>query len=349
MVLRSNCSEWLGVRGGAAELQAGAGPGVGVDAYLYDDGTACPDLRWLSPAATMTIEAGKVYTASFFVKDVKSPLVQIALPKASFGAEAYASFDVRCQMSGVVGSSAAAELTCFPNGWLRCEVTARASRGAANQTVSIRSIPELNVHPDSSFDGANRQFLIWNCQMEEKPCATPPIVTAGLSNFRKSDRVSWSNKPLEFGSSYSVWAKGTPGMQSAHSSIQVIVELFADNSNRPSLRRDAGTGGAYAALVGGSGGNIFPQSSPVWSRRASSQIAAAFAPGDQAVAFDGLLGSVSYGVLPSVPTSLVFGAGINTTNFWWNGDVEQVAIWLTQRIPNDLLRASTFAPSQVIS
>lgn len=318
-------------------LRAGSGPGLGLDAHLYDDGHAPSRAHRLSSPANIDLKTAATYTVSLFVKHVSADFIQIILPGAAFGESAYANFDIQRGALGSVGSSAKATIVSFSNGWLKCEVTATTSSAASEQGVDIQSIPAIDSLRAAEFDGASRQFLVWNCQVEEKAASTPPIVTAGYFAAREADVVFLADLP-RFGTSYTVWAKGRPEMPSTHSNVQTIIELFADEGNRSSLRRNAGTGGAYTAIVGDGGGSTSPHPAQVWSQYRSGTLASAFAPRDQALAFDGVLATASYASLSSTPTSVIVGSGYKGTNFWWNGDVEEIAIWFTQRVPNANLR-----------
>jgi len=318
-----------------ATLFAGAGPGPGLDAYLIEESSS---VSRLMPPENMGLKKDAIYTGSFIVKNLSSHILQICLPAAAFGADAYANFDILTGVVCAVGPASTARITSYPNGWFKCEVTATAAEAAINQSISILSI--ANSSSDKKFGAANRQFLIWNCQMEQKPTSTAPIFTAGSVATRQADRVVFSELPT-FGSSYSVWATGTPRTPTANPNIQVIVELFADGLNRPSQRRNAKTANAFTAIVGGSDGNIVPEGAPIWPDGVSGTLATAFAADDQAVAYNGLLGVANHRILPRQPVSVTIGSGNDGNGFWWNGDVAEIAIWLTQRIPNAFLKRIT--------
>ena len=176
--------------------------------------------------------------------------------------------------------------------------------------------------------------------------ASNPILTtsAAVTRNAEADTLVLTGLPA-FGSAYTLWARGTPQTPVGYSIIQNLLQADSGASaNRFSVRRDSGDGLPRILLsTGGSANdNAVMGGVSAWAQNASAKLAFAAAAADQRAAYNGTLDSNSYSSTMPIGVNAV-GLGNNSydTSFALNGNLEEIAIWFTQRVPNATLQAMT--------
>lgn len=320
-------------------LQAGQGPGTGLDSYLYDDGVTAGVSHRLSPASNMAFVSGTTYALSVFVQYVNSQFVQIIFPSGAFGATAYANFDILNGVFGTVGAAATATITAYPNGWKRIEITAPATASVGSLNTNIQRIATGTDARAATNNGNHNQFSIWNMQVETGTSITSPIVTAGAAGTRAADLASMTTSPT-FGAAYSMFVLGTPQAPIAFGTAQNFLQIDAgSDAQRTLLRREITTGRMLFSTVGGTGLSTTPAT--VFNPNVSTKWGAALAAGDQQLYVDSISGGATVAAaLPTTPTAVRFGSNASSTEFA-NGFIARVALWPTTRISNALLQSIT--------
>jgi hypothetical protein len=166
--------------------------------------------------------------------------------------------------------------------------------------------------------------------------ATSPIRTTAAAAARLADTIS---TPLTFGAAYSLFAKGTPQAPNTSPNPQTIATVDdGTGNNRSGVRRAATDPYEYFNISGG----VSNAGSTVgnWLQNTSNKVAGAFAVSDQIMYGAGAAASAGVGAaLPVSPTRS--GIGSVAGSQFFNGFVEQVAVWTSQRVPNGQLQSMT--------
>jgi hypothetical protein len=190
----------------------------------------------------------------------------------------------------------------------------------------------------NNASAVNITYRIGWPQLELGAFVTSPIRTTSAAVTRAADAVTLTTPPT-FGAAYSVFAQGVPQAPIAYALNQVL--LSADDTtfaNAVRMWRPSGGATGYQIRVSnvptGTG-------STGWVQNASGKLAAAFAAADQTAYFGGVSqGTTATSPLPSGLNTVVFGNTDGTAQFW-NGFIQSVAIWSSQRVPNAQLQSMT--------
>jgi hypothetical protein len=165
---------------------------------------------------------------------------------------------------------------------------------------------------------------------------TSPIRTTAAAATRVADVISASMTP---GAAYSLFAKGTPQSPNTAAQPQTIAVIDdGTGSNRSGIRRAATDPYEYYNISGG----VSNASSNVgnWLQNTSGKVAGAFAVSDQFMYGAGSAAGAGAGAaLPVSPNRAEIGSVAGSQFF--NGFVEQVAVWTSQRVPNGQLQSMT--------
>lgn len=171
-------------------------------------------------------------------------------------------------------------------------------------------------------------------QLELGSFATSPIRTTNATVTRAADVVTVTTAPI-FGSAYTLFAKGTPQAPATFASNQIALGVNNGTANeRSRLRRVAATGIGQGVVTTGGVDTVL--AGAVWSTSVSRSVALAIAAVDQAFAQTGDGTATASSALPSTPTIVTLGTDQSTTLFF-NGLLERVVIWSSQRIPTAAL------------
>jgi hypothetical protein len=165
--------------------------------------------------------------------------------------------------------------------------------------------------------GASDRF-----QLELGAYPTSLIVTAGTTVARGSETAALTSPPT-FGSSFSVFAAGTPTTPSGSGTNQSILTISSSIGQLATLFKN--NGGAMALdLSGGTGGIFIP--SGTWNQNVFGKLAASVIAGSQAAVFNGGTAATgSAATLPTTPTTVAIGTsfGIGSS---WNGYVARIGL-----------------------
>jgi hypothetical protein len=170
--------------------------------------------------------------------------------------------------------------------------------------------------------------------------ASNPILTtsAAVTRAAEVDTLVLTGLP-GFGSAYTIYARGTPATPTGYPNPQFPIQADDGTStNRAFLRREGATGNGTWRGIGGAGWNI---SATTLTQSASVKLAGAATTSDQAY-YDNAsqIGTASAATLPSGINTVHLGCDAGNSN-QFNGNLEEIAIWFTQRVPNATLQAIT--------
>lgn len=182
-----------------------------------------------------------------------------------------------------------------------------------------------------------------NVNVELGASATSPIRTTGTSAARLAE-VDTLTTPGAFGSACTLYARGTPqtpatyGMNSYYLSVD-----DGTANNRVGILRASVTGAATANDVVGGVTQTAPAAQSALSQNSSAKLAFALTAGDAAFSSNGAAVTASApGALPVSPSIVHLGTRFDgATTSQLNGNLEEFAIWYTQRVSNAQIVAMT--------
>jgi len=140
---------------------------------------------------SITFTTATNYTFSMYAKADTNNFIQLVLPGAVFGVNAWANFNVLNGTIGTVGSASTANIVNVGNGWFRCSITAPA-------TVTILSTIIANIVTSSTSIRSEANTLttslfIWGAQLEVGAYITSYIPTTATVLTRNADIISIDN------------------------------------------------------------------------------------------------------------------------------------------------------------
>jgi hypothetical protein len=168
--------------------------------------------------------------------------------------------------------------------------------------------------------------------------ASNPILTTSAAVTRNTEinTLVLTGLPA-FGSAWTLWARATPQITGANEYLFAAVS----GTNRTSVLRGT-TGLPLIVDIDPTGGTFWSAAisgAPTWTIGSSAKIAQAVQTGDQAACFNGGSVDTKAGTMTLAPNAVNIGV-MNNQNIW-NGNIEELAIWFTQRVPNATLQSIT--------
>lgn len=321
----------------SVSLQTGAGPGIGLDAYLHDDGVIATNTHRLITPGVISVTAGQTWAFSCLVKYVNNQWLQLAFPAGTFGATAYANFDIQNGVTGTIGAGTTAGITKYLNGWCFVYIVAAASGTGASQTVFYSLAQSSSTVRSPTYNGNHNQFLIWNTNVELGSYPSSPIVTTASPVTRSADAITMTSPPA-FGSAYSMFGKGTPQVPTSYATAQFLLSIGLTSSERTEIIHASATGVANPEIISTNSGNTVI-AGPTLAAGAGIKLAYAVAASDQAASLNGASVLTSAGSLPLTPTIVNLGSRVQSNDRLWNGFIGRIAIWPTTRLPNATLQS----------
>jgi hypothetical protein len=303
-----------------------------------DSGINYIDIQWSGSAtgnhtlffdAAITAAANSVWSNSFFLSIQAGSLANVTLTNV-------ANFTG----GGTNLSSAVVPAT----GTLGPQRFSGSCLGAAG-TTAIQ--PGLNLAATGAVSVTLR--IGWpQCELNSNAttaamgAASNPILTtsAAVTRAAEADTLVLTGLP-GVGSAATLYARATPSMPTTAPINQYILELDdgEDINQRIVMFRNITGNSQWRYSVSGS--NVFTTGGPVQAQGSSVKYALAGTGGDQAAYYAGTQISVGAGVgFPSGLNAVHLGnnpAGANQ----FNGNLEEIAVWFTQRVPNATLQAIT--------
>lgn len=175
-------------------------------------------------------------------------------------------------------------------------------------------------------------------QCELGTFGTSLIVTAGATAPRAADVVTLTS-PGAFGSAYTLYTRATPQAPTAYGSNQFIISASDGTvNNRSGMARFSATGNFEAVYTNAGATTNLGNGS--LSQNVSSKTVGAFASGDQAGVLNGGAVATSSGTIATGFNTVSLGNRVDGALFL-DGNVEEVAIWYSQRVPNAQLQSMT--------
>lgn len=210
---------------------------------------------------------------------------------------------------------------------------------ATTGSVFVNGILLINYTNGAAVDFTLR---IWQPQLEGTAItfAGPPIPTSGSAATAAADVITLANVPT-FGGSYTLLGKGYRFGASQIGAI-LMIDDGSDGSNRSELFSNSN--GTTPSMLGQTGGTFYLNQAVATGQilGAPGTLAVAFAPNDQAGVFNGGTPSTnSTGTPIKSPTVTTVQIGGQPSGFYWNGNIQRIALSATLRVPNSTLVSST--------
>jgi hypothetical protein len=301
-----------------------------------DSGINYIDIQWSGSAtgnhtlffdAAITAAANSVWSNSFFLSVQAGSLANITLTNVANFTGGGTNLS-----SAVVPTSGALGLRRFSGSCLGAAGTTAiqpglnfAATGAVNVTLRI-GWPQCELCPSATTAAMG--------------AASPPILTTGATVTRvaEADTLVLTGLPA-FGSAYTGWVRATPQMAATAPANQTAL-FIDDGTTNNKLQIVRGTTGLVFVQQTSGGTSTTVANVTAWTSNASFKVAAADANADQAVSTNGAAVNTSAGTLPIAVANVRIGSNqAGASNF--NGNIEEIAIWFTQRVPNATLQAIT--------
>jgi len=302
-----------------------------------DSGINYIDIQWNGSAtgnhtlffdAAITAAASTVWSNSFFLSIQSGSLTNITLTNVANFTGGGTNLS-----SSVIPATGKLGLQRFSGGCLGAAGTTAiqpglnfAASGAVNVTLRI-GWPQCELN--SGATAANQSS------------ASNPILTtsAAVTRAAEADTLVLTGLP-GFGAAYSAWMRMTPQIPAAFTGNQNVIQLDdGTNTQRTLVRRTASAGQALFAGVGGGGWSA--TKAVTFAQNVSTKWAFAEAANDQQAYYDASAGTAqTAATLPNTPTAVHLGVNASN-NEQLNGNIEEIAIWFTQRLPNTTLQAIT--------
>jgi hypothetical protein len=224
--------------------------------------------------------------------------------------------------------------------WAAGVMTVNSVANAGSYTTFPPSPSTLTYVSGTATGWTGATVTLTPTDLHTQAAASNPILTTSAAVTRNSEADTLVLTGLPgFGSAYTVYARITPQTPTGYPNPQFSIQVDDGTAtNRAFLRREASTGSGTWRGFGGAGWNI---SATALTQSASVKLAGAATTSDQAY-YDNAaqVGTASAATLPSGLNTVHLGVDAGTVN-QVNGNLEEFAIWFTQRLPNATLQAIT--------
>lgn len=208
----------------------------------------------------------------------------------------------------------------------------------ANTAFVLMMIDSNTIANGVSYNFA---YSISQPQLELGAFATSPIPTINAAVTRASDVVTVKTLPV-FGSTYTLFASGTPNAPASYASNQGMVGVSDGTGNNRSILFRGSAGGSSSLLVQVGG---VSQTSPGGAGTMNTGIFYKFSG---SFAVNALADSLNGGAVQTAasntlpPTITTIGIGQTAVGgAQWNGYIPRVALWPTTRLSNAALQSIT--------
>jgi hypothetical protein len=300
-----------------------------------DSGVNYVDIQWSGSAtgnhtlffdAAITAAASTVWSNSFFLSIQAGSLANVTLTNVANFTGGGSNLS-----SAVVPATGALGLQRFSGACLGAAGTTAiqpglnfAATGAVSVTLRIGWPQcELNSSATAANQGAASNPILTTSAVVTRAAEADTLVLTGLPGF---------------GSAYTLYARATPQVPSSYPVFQwAIAASDGTTSNIEAITRNGASGLNVDILTGGTGGNTGAQ--PL-TANSSSKMAFAVAAGDQCVSTNGTNTTNTIAVLPATPNQVNIGDRSDSSRFW-NGNLEEIAVWFTTRQSNATLQSIT--------
>jgi hypothetical protein len=163
---------------------------------------------------TASIVSGTTYTISIYAKKNTNNFIQLSGATATFGANAWANFDLNLGVVGSVGSGTTARIENVGNGWYRCIVTAAATI-TANTTAFVLTLVTSSTSLPNEINTLSTSVFLWGAQLEAGAYATSYIPTTSASVTRNQDLINATIPSILNASSGTLFVDAFPVVTSA--------------------------------------------------------------------------------------------------------------------------------------
>jgi hypothetical protein len=234
----------------------------------------------------VTFSPSTNYTISTYAKKGTNDFMQIGLPGGSFGATAFANFDLNNGIVGTVGASASATIRNAGNGWYRCTITATSNSSGGLNSISFCLITSATAARFEQNSLTTNIFL-WGAQLEAGAYATSYIPTTSASVTRNADVISNTSATSLIGQTEGTIFIDFDNLLQTSYANEYLFSLFGNSSNQVWIRKETSTN-AYTARVLANGSTaVTILSIPVLNGR--NKMALAYKSGQTALYLNGSL------------------------------------------------------------
>ena len=301
-------------------------------------------LHALSRSSAFSVESGKAYTLSVFLKSNGVDWAFLQLNGniwSESGDRPRFWFNLSTGEEGSSDRNSGVGLTSFGNGWYRAHITATASTNANTNLSIAMSVADGN---NSSYTGDGTSGIyIWGAQLEAGSFPTSYIPTTGATATRAADVASIS------GSNFSSWYRqdeGTVfadtasyGSRSGGNNVGIVVASDGSSSNfvgilanaavspNPAVQPQIYSGGAPQVVMSLADDAINTKSAMCYATN-----------NEFAVLNNGNNSTDLSSTMPSALDRLQIGDFPGTRLL--NGTIRRLTYW-PQRLPNDTLQTIT--------
>jgi hypothetical protein len=244
--------------------------------------------------------------------------------------------------SGVysVGGGAGPTTATLNCTWAAGVLTVNSVANAGSYTTFPPSPSTLTYVSGAATGWTGATVTLTPTNLAAQAVASNPILTSGTAATRTAevDTLVLTGLPA-FGAAYSAYVRWTPQYPNTSAGAQNALQLDANvDSQRLVIRRNL-SAALLTSLIGGTGAAFAPVASLL--QGTSYKVASAVTASDQATVINGgTPGTASAAVLPTTPTVVHLGTNAGGTE-QMQGNLEEIAVWFTQRVPNATLQAMT--------
>jgi len=140
---------------------------------------------------SISFTSGLTYTMSVYVKKGTAQYMQMVMPGAAFGFNAYASFNLDTNAFYNVGAGVTARVLALSNGWYCISMTLNAT--STNSGTALVAFTDATGGRLPAFNANGLSFHVWGRQIEEGSLTTSYIPTTASTITRAADSLFLSS------------------------------------------------------------------------------------------------------------------------------------------------------------
>jgi hypothetical protein len=265
---------------------------------------------------------------SVYVKKGTAQYMQMVMPGAAFGFNAYASFNLDTNAFYNVGAGVTARVLALSNGWYRISMTLNAT--STNSGTALVAFTDATGGRLPAFNADGLSFHVWGRQIEEGSLTTSYIPTTASTITRAADSLFLSSLTGFGTTAGTIFVKGN-----------TAVGATTTGTAMAAISNGGTTGEVYLANLPagtGFGSGLGDATQSGWAVGTSQRAAYAFSNSTASrisVAGSGSDGAVG-GTLNTGINRLDIGTRMNGSTPMQSSIIERVVIYPTRLSNSDL-------------